>query len=98
LTDFKGLTGLTSSPPFSAWAFVQNKNEIAEDLIAAGTLVEFKPGDRLTVQNDGTNDAYLLAAGTVQVTQTVSRPGLLVRTPMSVKCLRFIRPTHVPRR
>ena len=48
-------------------AFVQNKNEIAEALIAAGTLVEFQPGETLIVQNDGTNDAFLLAAGTVQV-------------------------------
>lgn len=48
-------------------AFVQNKNEIAEALIAAGTLLEFHPGESLIVQNDGTNDVFLLAAGTVQV-------------------------------
>jgi CRP/FNR family cyclic AMP-dependent transcriptional regulator len=49
-------------------ALVQNKSEIAEDLIASGTLVEYNPGDTLIVQNDGTNDVFLLAAGTVQVT------------------------------
>ncbi len=48
-------------------AFVQNKNDIAEALIAVGTLLEFKPGETLIVQNDGTNDVFLIAAGTVQV-------------------------------
>jgi predicted nucleotide-binding protein len=49
-------------------AFVQNKNEIAEDLMAAGVLLPFKPGETLIVQNDGTHDVFLLVAGTVQVT------------------------------
>jgi predicted nucleotide-binding protein len=48
-------------------AFVQNKNEIAEELITAGELFEYKPGDNLIVQDDGTDHVYLLAAGTVQV-------------------------------
>ncbi len=48
-------------------AFVQNKKEIADALIAAGELVEFKLGQTLIVQNDGTHEVYLLAAGTVQV-------------------------------
>lgn len=56
--------------------FVQNKNEIAEDLITAGDLVEYKPGENLIVQDDETHDVYLLAAGTVQV----NAKGVEVRT------------------
>lgn len=47
--------------------FVQNKQEIADELIAAGTLLEFKAGETLIIQNDGTTEVYLLVAGTVQV-------------------------------
>jgi predicted nucleotide-binding protein len=49
-------------------AFVQNRNEIAEDLISAGELVPYKPGENLIVQDDGSNEVYILAAGTVQIT------------------------------
>ena len=48
-------------------AFVQNNTDIAEALISAGTLIEFEPSDTLIVQDDGTNDVFLLVAGTVQV-------------------------------
>ena len=47
--------------------FVQNKNEIAEALIAAGTLLEFQPGENLIVQNEETSDIFLLAAGNIQI-------------------------------
>jgi len=47
--------------------FVQSRNEIAEDLIAAGELLEFSTNKVLIVQNDGKNDVFLLVAGTVAV-------------------------------
>jgi CRP/FNR family cyclic AMP-dependent transcriptional regulator len=47
--------------------FVQNRNDIAEDLIASGDLLEFAPDALLIAQNDGKNDVFLLVAGTVVV-------------------------------
>jgi CRP/FNR family cyclic AMP-dependent transcriptional regulator len=48
-------------------SFVENQPPFADELINAGTLIEFKPGERLIIEDDGTNDLYLLAAGTVSV-------------------------------
>lgn len=47
--------------------FAQNKREIAELLATAGELLEFPPGSTLIVQDDGSNDVFLLVAGNVQV-------------------------------
>lgn len=47
--------------------FVQNRSEIAEDLIAGGELLEFSGSEALIVQDDGKNDVFLLVAGTVTV-------------------------------
>jgi CRP/FNR family transcriptional regulator, cyclic AMP receptor protein len=56
--------------------FVQNRKEIAEDLIVVGELVEFASGDTLVVQNDGKDDVFLIVAGGVAVTAN----GVEVRT------------------
>lgn len=48
--------------------FVQNRNDIAEDLIASGELLGFAPDAQLITQDDGTNDVFLIVAGTVVVT------------------------------
>lgn len=56
--------------------FVQNRKEIAEDLIAAGELIEFASGDTLIVQDESNDDVFLIVAGTVAVTAN----GVEVRT------------------
>jgi CRP/FNR family cyclic AMP-dependent transcriptional regulator len=56
--------------------FVQNRKEIAEDLIAAGELVEFPSGETLIVQDESKDDVFLIVAGTVAVTAN----GVEVRT------------------
>jgi predicted nucleotide-binding protein len=56
--------------------FVQNRTEIAEDLIVAGELVKFPSGEPLIVQNEGKNDVFLIVAGTVAVTAN----GVEIRT------------------
>jgi CRP/FNR family cyclic AMP-dependent transcriptional regulator len=47
--------------------FLEYRTEIAEDLIAAGELLEFSGSEPLIVQDDGKNDVFLLVAGTVIV-------------------------------
>ena len=56
--------------------FVQSRREIAEDLIAAGELVEFASGDTLIVQGESKDDVILVVAGTVAVTAN----GVEIRT------------------
>jgi CRP/FNR family transcriptional regulator, cyclic AMP receptor protein len=57
--------------------FVQKNNEFAEELIAAGELREWQPGETLIKQDDTTqNDVYLLVAGIVIVTAN----GVEIRT------------------
>ena len=59
--------------------FVQNDVSIANDLIQTGTLIEFQPGQQLIVQDDGSNDVFLLVAGTVSIAVN----GVEVRTLFS---------------
>jgi CRP-like cAMP-binding protein len=47
--------------------FVRGNNEIAEELIAAGELLEYGSGEPLIVQDEPKNDVYLIVAGTVSV-------------------------------
>lgn len=56
--------------------FVQSRKEIAEDLIKAGELVEFASGDALIVQDESSDDVFLIVAGSVAVTAN----GVEIRT------------------
>ena len=56
--------------------FVQNRDDIVEDLIIAGELLEFPANEALIVQDDGKNDVFLVVAGTV----TVVVNGVEIRT------------------
>jgi CRP/FNR family transcriptional regulator, cyclic AMP receptor protein len=65
---FQGVNGGQLADALLRQVFVQNKRELAEAFIAVGELLEFQTGQPLIVQDDGTNDVFLLVAGTVQVT------------------------------
>ena len=47
--------------------FVRGNNQIAEELISAGELLEYVSGEPLIVQDEPKNDVYLIVAGTVSV-------------------------------
>ena len=56
--------------------FVRGNNQVAEELIAAGELLEYGSGEPLIVQDEPKNDVYLVVAGTVSVVAN----GVEVRT------------------
>lgn len=65
---FQGVNRPALLTALASQRFAQNRSEFVDDLVAAGKLVEFKPDSTLIQQDDGTNEVYLLVAGTVIVT------------------------------